>query len=64
MEGGESIKQKDAGDILFGFGHLSKPFWVRHFGLQTKSTNQRLLEYNVRFVWIFGIVIWTVLSIF
>jgi len=64
MDGGECTKQEDAGDSLFGFGHLSKPFWVRHFGLQTDSINQRLLEHNVRFVWICGLVFWLVISVF
>ena len=64
MDGGECIKQEDAGDSLPSDRNVPKPFWVRHFGLQTDSINQRLLEYNVRFVWICGLIFWVVFSVF
>jgi hypothetical protein len=52
MDGGECTKQEDAGDSLPSDRNVPKPFWVRHFGLQTDSINQRLLEYNVRAIFI------------
>ena len=64
MDCGECIKQEDAGDSLPSDSDLPKPFWVRHIGLQTESINKRLLEYNVRFIWLCGAIIWVVLSIF
>jgi hypothetical protein len=63
MDSGECIKQEDAGDSLPSDRDFPKPFWVRHFGLQTDSINQRLLEHNVRFVWICGLAFWLVFSV-
>lgn len=64
MDCGECNKQEDTGDSLSSDIEFPKPFWVRYFGLQTESFNKRLLEYNVRFVWLCGTIIWVILSIF
>lgn len=61
MDGGESIKQEDSGDSLPSDRDLPKPFWVRYFGVQTNTINQRLLEYNVRALCICGPILWFVL---
>lgn len=64
MDCGECSKQEDAGDSLSSNSDLPKPFWVRYFGFQTDSINKRLLEHNVRFVWICGSILWVIFSIF
>ena len=61
MDGGECIKQEDSGDSLPSDRDLPKPFWVRYFGVQIDTINQRLLEYNVRALCICGPVLWFVL---
>jgi len=55
-------KQEDAGDSLPSNSNLSQSFWVRHFGLQTDTINQRLLEYNVRVICFCGPILWLLLS--
>lgn len=61
MDSGESIKQEDDGDHMFSSKQLPKPFWVRHFGLQTDTINERLLAYNVRLVCFGGPIFWFLL---
>jgi hypothetical protein len=61
MDSGECIKQEDAGDSMPSDRNLPKPFWVRHLGLQTDAINQRLLDYNVRIVFVGGSFLWLVL---
>ena len=41
-------KEKSNGYYFSSNRYFSKPVWVRYFGLQTDSVNERLLEYNVR----------------
>ena len=49
----EGYRNKESdGDSLPNDSDFPKPVWVRHFGLQTDSVNQRLLEYNVRAIFI------------
>lgn len=52
MEGDSYRNEKENGDSQLDDGDLSKPFWVRLFGIQTDSIDQRLLEYNVRSIWV------------
>jgi hypothetical protein len=52
MESDEGSKQKSIGNSLSGDSDFSKPIWVRHFGVQTDTINKRLLDYNVRSLWI------------
>jgi hypothetical protein len=61
MDSGDCIKQEDVGDSLPNDCDLPKPFWVRHFGLQTDTINQRLLAYNVRVICLGGPILWLVL---
>ena len=48
MDGDSYRHEKENGDNQLDDSDLSKPFWVRYFGLQTDTIDQRLLEYNVR----------------
>jgi hypothetical protein len=64
MDSGECIKQEDIGDNLSGVKFIPKPFWFRHFGLQTDTINERLLAYNVRVICFGGPIIWFILSFF
>jgi hypothetical protein len=52
---GDSDK-KSSGDSLPNGSDFSEPPRVRHIGLQTDTINQRLLEYNVRSIWL-GILV-------
>jgi hypothetical protein len=52
MDGDSYRHEKENGDNQLDDSDLSKPFWVRYFGLQTDTIDQRLLEYNVRSLWI------------
>jgi hypothetical protein len=52
MDGDSYRNEKENGNSQSDDGDLSKPFWVRRFGLQNDSINQRLLEYNVRSLWV------------
>lgn len=52
MEGESNSNEKSDGDSLPNDSDFSKPFWVRYFGLQTDTINQRLLEHNVRAIFI------------
>jgi hypothetical protein len=52
MDKSDNDKQEGDRYTMFGSGQLSKPVWVRYFGFQTNSVNQRLLEYNVRAIFI------------
>lgn len=63
MDGEEHRNEKGDSDSLSNDSDLSKPIWVRYFGLQTNTVNQRLLEYNVRSIWISIPIILIVLSI-
>ena len=52
MDSDEGSKQKSSGDCLLSDSDFPKPIWVRYIGIQTNAINERLLEYNVRSVWI------------
>jgi hypothetical protein len=52
MESDSYRNEKENGDSQLDDSDLSKPFWVRYFGIQTDSINQRLLEHNVRSIWV------------
>lgn len=56
MDSEGDSKQKSTGDGLPNGSDFSEPFRVRHIGLQTDAINQRLLEYNVRSIWV-GILV-------
>ena len=56
MDSEGDSKQKSGGDGLPNDSDFSEPFRVRHIGLQTDTINQRLLEYNVRSIWL-GILV-------
>ena len=56
-------KQKDDGDSLLNNSNVSQPIWVRYFGVQTDTINQRLLAHNVRVICVCGPILWAVLSI-
>ena len=45
-------KQESTGDSLSSTSDIPKPIWVRYFSLQTDTINQRLLEHNVRAIFI------------
>ncbi len=64
MDNSDSDKQKDSRYCMFRSGHLPKPIWVRYFGVQTDTINERLLEHNVFVVCFCGPIIWAILSIF
>ena len=63
MDSGECIKQEDSGDSMPSDRNLPKPFWVRYFGVQTDAVNKRLLDYNVRIVFVCGSLLWAILSL-
>jgi hypothetical protein len=44
--------EKENGDNQLDDCDLPKPFWVRYFGLQDNSIDERLLAYNVRSIWV------------
>ena len=52
MDSDSHRNEKENGNSQLDDSDLSKPIWVRHFGLQNDSINKRLLEYNVRSLWI------------
>jgi hypothetical protein len=52
MDSERNSNEKSDGDSLPNDSDFSKPLWVRYFGLQTESVNQRLLEYNVRSIFV------------
>ena len=52
MDSERNSNEKSDGDSLPNDSDFSKPVWVRYFGLQTDSVNQRLLEYNVRAIFV------------
>jgi hypothetical protein len=52
MDGDSYRNEKENGNNQLDDSDLSKPIWVRRFGLQNDSINKRLLEYNVRSLWI------------
>jgi len=52
MDSERRSNEKSDGDSMSNDSDFSKPVWVRYFGLQTDSVNQRLLEYNVRAVFL------------
>ena len=52
MDGEGDSKQKSIGHDMSDDCDFSKPIGVRHIGLQVDAINQRLLEYNVRSLWI------------
>ena len=52
MDSESDSKQKSGGDSLPHDSDFSEPFRVRHIGFQTDTINQRLLEYNVRSIWL------------
>lgn len=61
----ESYSDKESnGDNISNDSDLPKPIWVRYFSLQTDTINKRLLEYNVRSVFIGLSIIVIILSIF
>lgn len=62
MDGEEQRNEKGDSDSLSNDSDFSKPIWVRYFGLQTNTINQRLLEYNVRSIYIGIPIILIVLS--
>jgi hypothetical protein len=64
MNSGDCSKQEDGGDSLPSYSDLPKPIWVRYFGVQTDTINERLLEHNVFVVCFCGPIIWAILSIF
>jgi len=47
----DSDKKSDS-NVMSNDGDVPEPFWVRHISLQTNAVDQRLLEYNVRSLWI------------
>jgi hypothetical protein len=56
-------KKKENGDSQLDDSDLSKPFWVRHFGVQNDSIDKRLLEYNVHSIWVGALSVIIVLLI-
>jgi hypothetical protein len=52
MDSERNSNEKSDGDSLSNDSDFSKPVWVRYFGIQTDSVNQRLLEYNVRAIFV------------
>lgn len=52
MSKGEDTDKGNDRYNMFGFGYFSKPFWVRYFGVQTNTINERLLAYNVRSIFV------------
>lgn len=52
MDSERYSNEKSDGDYMSNDSDFSKPVWVRYFGLQTDSVNQRLLEHNVRAVFL------------
>jgi hypothetical protein len=52
MGNSDSDNKEEDSDSLFSHRHFSKPVWVRYFGVQADTINQRLLEYNVRSIWV------------
>lgn len=52
MDSESDSKQKSSGDSLLNDSDFSEPPRVRHIGFQTDTINQRLLEYNVRSIWL------------
>jgi hypothetical protein len=52
MDSERNSNEKSDGDSLPNDSDFSKPVWVRYFGIQTDSVNQRLLEYNVRAIFV------------
>jgi hypothetical protein len=52
MDSDSNRNEKENGNNQLDDSDLSKPIWVRRFGLQNDSINKRLLEYNVRSLWI------------
>lgn len=52
MDSERNSNEKSDGDSLPNGSDFSKPIWVRYFGIQTDSVNQRLLEYNVRAIFV------------
>jgi hypothetical protein len=52
MDSENGDKQKSSGDSLLNDSDFSEPPRVRHIGFQTDKINQRLLEYNVRSIWV------------
>lgn len=57
-------KQKDDWDRLSNDGYFPKPIWVRYFGVQTNEVNKRLLEHNVRSLFVCGPIIWFIIYFF
>jgi hypothetical protein len=52
MDSDSCKDEKENGDNQLDDCDLPKPFWVRYFGTQTDSIDERLLEYNVRSIWV------------
>ena len=52
MDSERNGDKKSTGDNQSNDSDFSKPVWVRYFGVQADTINQRLLEYNVRSVWV------------
>lgn len=60
----EGYRNKESdGDSLPNDSDFPKPIWVRYFSVQTDTINQRLLEYNVRALWLCIPIIIIVLSV-
>lgn len=63
MDSERNSNEESDGDSLPNDSDFSKPIWVRYFGLQTNTINQRLLEYNVRSIFIGIPIILIILSV-
>lgn len=64
MDSEDYSDKKSNSDNISNDSDFPKPIWVRYFSLQTDTINKRLLEYNVRSVFIGLSIIVIILSIF
>jgi hypothetical protein len=63
MDSERRSNEKSDGDSLPNDSDFSKPIWVRYFSVQTDTINQRLLEHNVRTLWLCIPIIIIILSV-
>lgn len=52
MDSESNRDEKSTGDKQPDDSDFSKPVWVRYFSVQADSVDQRLLDYNVRSLWL------------
>ena len=52
MDSESDSDKKNDSDTMSGDRDVPEPLWIRHTSIQANSIDKRLLEYNVRSLWV------------